>query len=62
MIKALRYALVIGSAIASILLFLLASASSNTGFFAHDFTWLLGLILGVAAALFILGLVAVWHM
>ena len=62
MIKALRYALVIGSAIASILLFLLASASSNTGFFAHDFTWLLGLILGVAGALFILVLVAFWRL
>jgi len=61
-IKALRYALVIGSAIASILLFLLASASSNTGFFAHDFTWLLGLILGVAGALFILVLVAFWRL
>jgi nitrogen fixation/metabolism regulation signal transduction histidine kinase len=61
-IKALRYGLVIGSAIASILLFLLASASSNTGFFAHDFTWLLGLILGVAGALFILVLVAFWRL
>ncbi|MCS0582473.1 ATP-binding protein [Massilia pinisoli] len=62
MIRALRYALVIGSAIASILLFLLASASSNTGFFAHDFTWLFGMILGVAGALFILVLVAFWRL
>jgi nitrogen fixation/metabolism regulation signal transduction histidine kinase len=61
-IRALRYALVIGSAIASILLFLLASASSNTGFFAHDFTWLFGMILGVAGALFILVLVAFWRL
>ncbi|NIA56651.1 HAMP domain-containing protein [Massilia sp. TW-1] len=62
MIRALRYALVIGSAIASILLFLLASASSNTGFFAHDFTWLFGMILGVAGALFVLVLVAFWRL
>jgi nitrogen fixation/metabolism regulation signal transduction histidine kinase len=61
-IRALRYALVIGSAIASILLFLLASASSNTGFFAHDFTWLFGMILGVAGALFVLVLVAFWRL
>ena len=62
MIRALRYALVIGSAIASILLFLLASASNNTGFFARNFTWLFGLILVVAGALFVLVLVALWRL
>jgi nitrogen fixation/metabolism regulation signal transduction histidine kinase len=61
-IRALRYALVIGSAIASILVFLLASASSNTGFFARNFTWLFGLILVVAGALFVLVMVAFWRL
>jgi len=61
-IRALRYALVIGSAIASILLFLLASASNNTGFFAHNFTWLFGLIIVVAGALFVLVMVALWRL
>ncbi len=62
MIRALRYALVIGSAIASILVFLLASASSNTGFFARNFAWLFGLIVVVAGALFVLVLVAFWRL
>jgi nitrogen fixation/metabolism regulation signal transduction histidine kinase len=61
-IRALRYALVIGSAIASILVFLLASASSNTGFFARNFAWLFGLIIVVAGALFVLVLVAFWRL
>jgi nitrogen fixation/metabolism regulation signal transduction histidine kinase len=61
-IRALRYALVIGSAIASILVFLLASASSNTGFFARNFAWLFGLIIVVAGALFVLVMVAFWRL
>ena len=43
MSQALRYALVVGSAVASILLFLLASASDNSGFFDRYYSWLLGL-------------------
>ena len=35
--QALRYALVVGGAVVSILLFLLASASDNSGFF--DRSW-----------------------
>jgi nitrogen fixation/metabolism regulation signal transduction histidine kinase len=54
MTKALRYALVVGSALATILLFLLASASDNTGFLARNFSWLLGLNAAVAAALLLL--------
>jgi len=61
-IRALRYALVIGSAIASILVFLLASASSNTGFFASNFAWLFGLIIVVAGALFVLVMAAFWRL
>jgi nitrogen fixation/metabolism regulation signal transduction histidine kinase len=60
--QALRYALVVGSAIASILLFLLASASNNSGFFAHNITWLLGMEIGVAVALLVLVLVAFWRL
>jgi len=56
--QALRYALVVGSAIASILLFLLASASDNSGFFDRYYSWLLGLNSAVAGALLILVIVA----
>jgi nitrogen fixation/metabolism regulation signal transduction histidine kinase len=54
MTKVLRYALVVGGAIASILLFLLASASDNSGFVDRNFYWLLGLNGAVAAALLLL--------
>ncbi|WP_296944678.1 ATP-binding protein [uncultured Massilia sp.] len=57
MTQALRYALVVGSAIASILLFLLASASDNSDFFDRNFYWLLGLNAAVAGALLILVIV-----
>jgi nitrogen fixation/metabolism regulation signal transduction histidine kinase len=60
--RALRYALVIGSAIASILLFLLASASDNSAFFDRNFTWLLGLNAGAAVALLGLVIVALWRL
>jgi nitrogen fixation/metabolism regulation signal transduction histidine kinase len=56
--QVLRYALVIGSAIGSILLFLLASASDNSGFFEHNYSWLLGLNAGVVGILLILVIVA----
>jgi nitrogen fixation/metabolism regulation signal transduction histidine kinase len=55
--KALRYLFVVGGAIVSILLFLLASASDNSGFFDRYYSWLLGLNAAVAVAL--LALVAV---
>jgi nitrogen fixation/metabolism regulation signal transduction histidine kinase len=61
-IRALRYALVVGSAIALILVFLLASASSNTGFLSRNFTWLFGAIVVVAGALFVLVLAAFWRL
>jgi len=54
----LRYALVIGGAVTSILLFLLASASDNSGFFDKHYSWLLGLNAAVAAALMLLVIVA----
>jgi nitrogen fixation/metabolism regulation signal transduction histidine kinase len=56
--QVLRYALVIGSAIGSILLFLLASASDNSGFFERNYSWLLGLSASVAGVLLILVIVA----
>ena len=54
--RALRYVLVVGGGVVSILLFLLASASENSTFFNQHYSWLLGLNALVAAAL--LGLVA----
>jgi nitrogen fixation/metabolism regulation signal transduction histidine kinase len=53
--RTLRYTLVVGGALVSILLFLLASASENSAFFDQHYSWLLGLNALVAAAL--LGLV-----
>jgi len=54
----MRYALVVGGAVVSILLFLLASASDNSGFFGRYYTGLLGLNATVAFLLLILVLVA----
>jgi len=45
---------VVGGAVMSILLFLLASASSNTDFFDQNYSWLLLLNGLVAAALLVL--------
>ncbi|MGS0740983.1 ATP-binding protein [Glaciimonas sp. GG7] len=53
--RAIRYLLIVGGAIISILLFLLASASENSIFFNKYYSWLLGLNALVAVAL--LGLV-----
>ena len=58
MSQILRYALVIGGAVTSILLFLLAAASGNSGFFDKHYSWLLGLNAAVAAALMLLVIVA----
>ncbi|MES2535427.1 MAG: ATP-binding protein [Pseudomonadota bacterium] len=51
MTRALRYLLVVGSAVVSILLFLLASAADNSAFFDKHYSWLLGLNALIAAAL-----------
>ncbi len=59
---ALRYALVVGGAVVSILLFLLASASDNSGFFDRYYSWLLGLNAAVAFALLVLVIVALWRL
>jgi nitrogen fixation/metabolism regulation signal transduction histidine kinase len=56
--QALRYALVIGGAVVSILLFLLASASDNSGFFDRNYTWLLGLNAAMAFGMLVLVVVA----
>lgn len=55
MTRLLRYALIVGGAVAGILLFLLASASDNSSSFEQNYPWLLLLNAIVAAAL--LGLV-----
>jgi len=49
--RILRYVLVVGGAVAGILLFLLASASENSAFFDQHYSWLLGLNALVAVAL-----------
>lgn len=54
MSRALRYLLVAGGAIVSILLFVLASASANTDFFDKHYSWLLGLNALMAVSLFAL--------
>lgn len=54
MSQALRYLLVVGGGVVSILLFLLATASDNTGFFDRYYSWLLGLNAAVAVSLLVL--------
>jgi nitrogen fixation/metabolism regulation signal transduction histidine kinase len=54
----LRYALVVGGAVVCILLFLLASASDNSGFFDRNYTWLLGLNAAMAGGMLLLVVVA----
>jgi nitrogen fixation/metabolism regulation signal transduction histidine kinase len=56
--QALRYALVVGGAVVSILLFLLASASDNSGFFDRYYSWLLGLNAAMAGLMLVLVVVA----
>lgn len=51
MTRLLRYLLVVGGAVVSILLFLLASASENSNLFERNYPWLLILNAVVAAAL-----------
>ena len=50
----LRYTLVVGGAIVGILLFLLATASDNSGFFDRYYSWLLGLNAAVAVAMLLI--------
>ncbi|GGB98770.1 PAS domain-containing sensor histidine kinase [Oxalicibacterium flavum] len=51
MTRLLRYLLVVGGAVVSILLFLLASASENSNLFERNYPWLLILNAAVAASL-----------
>ncbi|MDB5962778.1 MAG: sensor histidine kinase, partial [Massilia sp.] len=60
--QALRYGVMVGGAIGSILLFLLASASDNSGFFDRYYSWLLGLNAAVAAMLVVFVVVALWRL
>src|SRR5450830_814225 len=54
MTRTLRYLLVVGAGVISILLFLLASASENSALFDQHYPWLLGLNALAAIALLIL--------
>jgi len=58
----LRYFAVIGGAFVSILLFLLASASDNSGFFDRYYAWLLGLNAAVAGALLLLVAISLYRL
>ncbi|MES2076058.1 MAG: ATP-binding protein [Pseudomonadota bacterium] len=60
--KALRYVFVVVGAIVSILLFLLASASDNSGLFDRYYSWLLGLNAAVAVALLVLVSVSLFRL
>ena len=60
--QGLRYGVMVGGAIGSILLFLLASASDNSGFFDRYYSWLLGLNAAVAAMLVVFVVVALWRL
>ena len=62
MSTALRYFFVVGGAVVSILLFLLASASDNSGFFDRYYAWLLGLNAAVAVALLMLVAVSLFRL
>jgi nitrogen fixation/metabolism regulation signal transduction histidine kinase len=59
---ALRYVSVVGGAVVSILLFVLASASDNSGFFDRSYAWLLGLNAAVAVALLLLVAVSLFRL
>ena len=58
MSQALRTIIIVGGAIGIILLFLLATASSNSGFFDRYYSWLLGLNAAIAGALLLFVVVA----
>ena len=58
----LRYFAVVGGAFVSILLFLLASASDNSGFFDRYYAWLLGLNAAVAGALLLLVAISLYRL
>ncbi|ELX12524.1 nitrogen regulation protein NtrY [Janthinobacterium sp. HH01] len=62
MSTALRYFSVVGGALISILLFLLASASDNSGFFDRYYAWLLGLNAAVAGALLLLVAISLFRL
>lgn len=59
---ALRYLSVVGGAVVSILLFLLASASDSSGFFDRYYSWLLGLNAAVALSLLVLVAVSLFRL
>ena len=55
MTRIIRYFLIVGGAMASIVLFLLASAAENSAFFDQHYPWLLGLNALIAISLLVLG-------
>ena len=60
--KALRNTVIAGGAIVSILLFLLATASTNASFIDRYYAWLLRLNVAVAGALLLFIVVALWRL
>ncbi|MDR1162246.1 MAG: HAMP domain-containing protein [Candidatus Accumulibacter sp.] len=53
---------IVAASLVGILLFLLASASANSSFFARHYSWLLGINVAVAASLFALVVWQMWNL
>ncbi|MDY7539417.1 ATP-binding protein [Undibacterium sp. RTI2.1] len=62
MTRFLRYALIIGGALMSILLFFLTTASENSANFEHYYGWLLGANAVIAFALSVLVITLLWRL
>jgi nitrogen fixation/metabolism regulation signal transduction histidine kinase len=58
----LRYAMTVGGAVVAILLFLLATASDNSGLMDRYYSWLLGLNVAIALSLVVMVVVLMWRL
>ncbi len=62
MSRFLRYAMTLGGAVVAILLFLLATASDNSGLMDRYYSWLLGLNVAIALSLVLMVVVLMWRL
>lgn len=62
MSRLLRYAMTVGGAVVAILLFLLATASDNSGLMDRYYSWLLGLNVAIALSLVVMVVVLMWRL
>ncbi len=60
--RLLRYAMTVGGAVVAILLFLLATASDNSGMMDRYYSWLLGLNVAIALSLVVMVVVLMWRL